>query len=93
MLTAPNLHFKRFKKADLHLLVRRMQRKPKGIKKMTKKDYEHIALSLRVDRDYLDDKGKGVADYLIAGLAKQLQSMNPRFNEGMFLDACGYGQN
>jgi len=59
---------------------------------MTKKDYELIARSIRVDREVLDDKGKGVADYLIAGLAKQLESMNPRFNEGMFLDACGYGQ-
>lgn len=59
---------------------------------MTKKDYELIARSIYVDRELLDDKGKGVADYISAGLAEQLESMNPRFDKRRFLDACGHGQ-
>jgi hypothetical protein len=33
MPTAPNMHLKRFKETHLQMLVRRMQRKSKGIKK------------------------------------------------------------
>jgi hypothetical protein len=59
---------------------------------MTKKDYELIARSIRVDRELLDFNGKGTADYLSAGLAEQLSAMNPRFDKRRFLDACGHGQ-
>ena len=58
---------------------------------MTRKDYELIARSIRVDRELLDINGKGTADYIAAGLAEQFAAMNPRFDRGRFLDACGVG--
>ena len=59
---------------------------------MTRKDYELIARSIYVDREYLDDKGKGSVDYIIKGLCEQFESMNPRFDREMFLNACNYGE-
>lgn len=59
---------------------------------MTKKDFEMIALSIRVDREKLHDEAKWVVDHVSAGLADQLEAMNPRFNRRLFLDACGYGE-
>ena len=59
---------------------------------MTKKDYELIARSIRVDRDLLDDKAKMTADIITAGLAEQFQAMNPRFNRNLFLQASAYGE-
>lgn len=58
--------------------------------KMTKKDYELIARSIYVDRDTLDETQKETADLIANGLADQFQAMNPRFNRGLFLTACGY---
>lgn len=60
---------------------------------MTRKDYELIAKSIRVDREYLDDNGKGIADYIALGLTDQFLAMNPkRFDRVRFLEACGYGE-
>jgi hypothetical protein len=59
---------------------------------MTRKDYELIALSIYVDRDFLKTpEEKATADYIAKGLADQLSRMNPRFDEAKFLTACGYG--
>jgi hypothetical protein len=58
---------------------------------MTRKDYELIARSIRVDREMLGDMGKAGADTIAAGLAEQFATMNPRFDRGRFLDACGVG--
>jgi hypothetical protein len=58
---------------------------------MTRKDYELIARSIFVDRENLDPLGKNAADYITAGLARQLEAMNPRFDRHRFLEACGYG--
>ena len=60
---------------------------------MTKKDYELIARSIRVDRENLDPKERDGADKITAGLAYQLEAMNPRFQRHRFLEACGYGEN
>jgi hypothetical protein len=60
---------------------------------MTKKDYELIARSIYVDRIYLDEKGKGVADFIAKGLCDQFEAMNPRFDREKFLNASGYGTN
>jgi hypothetical protein len=59
---------------------------------MTRKDYELIARSIRVDREKLHEEARWVADLVTAGLADQFEAMNPRFNRGLFLDACGHGQ-
>lgn len=56
---------------------------------MTRKDYEMIARSFYVDRELLEDDQKKIADYLIKGLAEQLQAMNPRFDSVKFFKACG----
>jgi hypothetical protein len=58
---------------------------------MTRKDYELIARSLYVDRDFLEKEDKWVADYIIKGLCEQFEAMNPRFDRNKFLEACGYG--
>ena len=59
---------------------------------MTRKDYELIARSIRVDREILDENAKGVADYITAGLCEQFLAMNPRFNKNLFLQAAAYGE-
>jgi hypothetical protein len=59
---------------------------------MTRKDYELIAKSIKVDRDTLDLAGKKAADFITVGLADQLLSMNHKFDRLRFLDACGVGQ-
>jgi len=59
---------------------------------MTRKDYELIARSIFVDRENLDPLGKNAADIITAGLARQLEAMNPRFDRHRFLEECGYGE-
>jgi hypothetical protein len=58
---------------------------------MTRKDFELIARSIFVDRDTLTSDEKKTADIIASGLADQFQAMNPRFDRGRFLDACGVG--
>jgi hypothetical protein len=58
---------------------------------MTRKDYEMIARSLYVDRDYFEDGDKWVVDYIIKGLCEQFEAMNPRFDREKFFNASGYG--
>jgi hypothetical protein len=60
---------------------------------MTRKDYELIARSIRVDRETLGIDAKVTADFIAAGLAEQFEAINPRFDSRRFLDACGVGQN
>jgi hypothetical protein len=59
---------------------------------MTRKDYELIAKSIKVDREGLGIDAKVTADFIAAGLAEQFAAMNPRFDSRRFLDACGVGQ-
>jgi hypothetical protein len=59
---------------------------------MTRKDYELIAKSIRVDRETLDKAGQKAADVITLGLADQLLSMNHRFDRLRFLEACGVGE-
>ena len=59
---------------------------------MTRKDYELIAKSIRVDRELLDQAGKRAADVITVGLADQLLAMNHRFDRLRFLEACGVGE-
>lgn len=59
---------------------------------MTRKDYELIAKSIRVDRETLDKVGQKAADVITLGLADQLLSMNHRFDRLRFLEACGVGE-
>jgi hypothetical protein len=59
---------------------------------MTRKDYELIAKSIRVDRETLDKAGQEAADVITLGLADQLLSMNHRFDRLRFLEACGVGE-
>jgi hypothetical protein len=59
---------------------------------MTRKDYELIARSIRVDRELLGDMGKAGADTIAVGLSYQLAAMNPRFDRARFLEACGVGE-
>jgi hypothetical protein len=59
---------------------------------MTRKDYELIAKSIRVDRELLDQAGKRAADVITVGLADQLLAMNHRFDRLRFLEDCGVGE-
>jgi hypothetical protein len=59
---------------------------------MTRKDYELIARSIRVDRETLAPEDRKFIDMASAGLAEQFAAMNPRFDSRRFLDACGVGQ-
>ena len=58
---------------------------------MTRKDFELIARSIYVDRDFLKtDEEKKTADIISLGLADQFIAINPRFDKSRFLEACGY---
>lgn len=60
---------------------------------MTKKDYELIARSIFVDISAMKTDAEIAGAQAIAmGLAEQLQAMNPRFDRGRFLDACGVNE-